>query len=710
MDHLALFAPCARGLENVLAAEMRAVGASRVRALTAGVSFEGTLEIAYRACLWSRSASRVLVRIAEVPAGSPEQLYSGVTRLAWEDHLSLDTTFAVDFTASRSPITHTQYGALKVKDAIVDRFRERTGERPSVDTNAPDLRINVSARARSAVVSIDLSGDALHRRGYREPGVQVEAPLKETLAAGVLLLAGWPALARTGSPLVDPMCGSGTLVIEGAMIAGDRAPGILRSRWGFDRWPAHDAELWHSLLDEADSRAEDGLAHIPPMLGVDIDPRAVEVARGCVARAGLAGAVLIEEADSLAGLRTKHPGPGLVVFNPPYGERLGESADLAGLYRSLGSRLRESFSGWSAAAIVADEAPGFLLGIPAEHSYPVRNGRIPAHVTGGKIVPAPESSMFANRIRKNVKRLRKWIRSEGITCYRVYDADMPEYAVAVDLYEGAGPDEGVRWAYVAEYAPPKTVDEAGAQRRLAEVLTTLPEVLDVDPDRVVLKVRKRQRGSEQYERGAERSTRHVVAEGGLLFGVDFDTYLDTGLFLDHRITRAMVRDRASATRFCNLFGYTGSVTVYAAAGGAASTTTVDLSGTYLRWAEENLRRNGLSGEHHRFERADVLSWLGRQKAGSFDFIFCDPPTFSNSKRMDETFDVQRDQAALITGAVRLLAPEGELWFSTNRRGFNLDEQELSDLAVREFTEQTIPPDFARTPQVHRIWRITRAVS
>ncbi len=649
-----LFAPCARGLEPLLAEELRALGVSRVDEARAGVAFTGGLEAGYRACLWSRLASRVLLRIAEVPAANEDELYASVYALPWEEHIGADSTLAVDFTASsRSPFTHTQYGAFKVKDAIVDRFRDRTGERPNVDTAAPDVLVNVASRTRSAVVSIDLSGEALHRRGYREAGIQVEAPLKETLAAAVLLVADWPAIAEAGGAFVDPLCGSGTLAIEAACIAGDRAPGLLRARWGFDGWLGHDEDVWHALLDEADERAEAAFGRIPPIRASDIDPRAVEVARACAKRAGLADAVSVERADVRELAPPQDATAGLIAFNPPYGERLGDTESVAALYRALGSRLRAAFPGWKAATIVSDESPIELLGIPAEHSQAVNNGRIPAHIVAGSMPPPLAESMFANRLSKNAKRLRKWARRESVTCYRVYDADMPEYAVAVDLYQGAGPNEGARWAHIAEYAPPKTVDAGAADRRLAEVLGSVPEVLGVATDDVSLKVRRRQRGTDQYEKLERHGSRRVVAENGLLFEVDFTSYLDTGLFLDHRITRAMVRERAAGTRFCNLFAYTGSVSVYAAAGGAASVTSVDLSATYLDWARANMRRNGFDAEKQCFERADVLEWLETQPAGSFDFIFCDPPTFSNSKRMAETFDVQRDQERLLTGAARV---------------------------------------------------------
>ncbi len=705
MNRLMLFAPCALGLEGLLAKEVRTFGAERVRESRAGVSFEGSLEVAYRACLWSRFASRILLRIVEVPAGSPEELYERLKALPWEEHLSLESTFAVDFTASRSPITHTHYGALKAKDAIVDRFRDRTGDRPNVDTDTPDLRINVAARSRSAVVSIDLSGDALHRRGYREQGIQVEAPLKETLAAAVLALCGWPELAERGEALFDPMCGSGTLVIEAALMAADRAPGLLRARWGFDGWLKHESEIWHTLLDEADDRAEQGLSTDAYLLGSDFDPRAISIATACAKRAGVASITRFVEADARAA-ETPDAGEGLVVINPPYGGRLQPKDGLEMLYGEVGAHLRAAVPGWRIGIIAADDSPVGFFGVPAEETYPVRNGRIPATVRVGAFPPSVEDSMFANRLRKNHKRLRKWARKAGVTCYRVYDADMPEYSAAIDLYEGAGPDEGGRWVYVAEYASPKTVDAGAAARRLSEVITAVPEVLDVAPQDVTLRRRERQRGNEQYERAETKVQRKVVAEGGLLFAVDLDTYLDTGLFLDHRLTRSMIRERAAGARFCNLFAYTGSVSVYAAAGGAAQTTTVDLSATYLKWAQHNMRLNDLNGEQHQFVRADVMQWLGEQPAGGYDLVFCDPPTFSNSKRMDDTFDVQRDQVELITAAARILAPGGELWFSTNRRGFKLDEDGLIGLTAVEFTAETIPEDFARRPMMHRIWRVT----
>lgn len=723
---LSFFAPCPLGLEHLLAEELRALGATGVRAARAGASFSGDLATGYRACLWSRLAARVLMRVVEVPAGSPEELYDSVRALPWEDHMSVDGTLAVDFTASRSPITHTKYGALKVKDAVVDRFRDREGRRPNVDTVEPDLRINVAARSRSAVISIDLSGSPLHRRGYREQGMQVSAPLKENLAAAVLLFARWPVIAADGGALIDPMCGSGTLAIEGALMAGDIAPGILRAHWGFDGWLGHDTEAWDDLLAEADDRAEAGREAIPPIHARDFDPRAVSLATSCVRRAGLAGLVTVEQADA----RQTYPAgsaSGLVAVNPPYGARLGDTTGARELYGVMGEVLRDRFAGWHVAAITSEEAPATWFGLDVLETHEVYNGAIPALVSvmdaaAGAEDAAPEGdagtvsastdSMFANRLRKNLKRLGKWARKQDVTCYRLYDADMPEYSAAIDVYAGAAADEGRIWAHVAEYAPPRNIDPAAAQKRLDEIVATVPVVLGIDPTDVFLKVRRRQKGTEQYSRQDRREVFNTVAEDGLLFAVNLSDYLDTGLFLDHRLTRGYLRAHAEGARFLNLFAYTGAATVHAAAGGAVSTLTVDMSQTYLDWAERNMALNGMIGPAHTRVRADVMVWLktaAARRNGLFDLIFCDPPSFSNSKRMDSSFDVQRDHIALLTATAGLLAPGGTIVFSNNLRTFAMDLEGLAaaGLAAEDVTASTIPEDFARNPRIHNTWRIGR---
>lgn len=732
-DRLAFYTPCARGLEPLLADELRRLNLKSVRPQRGGVLFGGRIAEGYRALLWSRLASRVLLSLGEVDASSADALYEGTIAIAWEDHVRASGTIAVDAAGTNEALRNTQFTAVRVKDAVADRFRARFDRRPSVDTRAPELRINVVIRNEKAKIAIDLSGEPMHRRGYRQQGVQVAAPMKETLAAAVLEIAGWREFAAEGGAFLDPMCGSGTLPIEAAMVASDMAPGLLRQSWGFDRWLGHDADAWARLIAKADERCEAGRATIPPIRGSDSDAKSIAIARDFVRRAGFERNIELAQEPLSQVVPPEGAARGLVACNPPYGERLAERRDLPVLYRELAGVLRERFAGWELAAITSDDALEGGLGARATRSAEVFNGRIPAKVyvfedfAGGSGASAqgagfsktdaadvagdPAAEAFANRLKKMAKHYGTWARRSGITCYRVYDADLPDYNVAIDVYSGAAEDAGRLWVHIAEYAAPAGIDPDRAEERLQRAEAIACEVFGVEPDSVFVKRRERQRGSAQYERVSSASVTGVVAENGLLFEVNFSDYLDTGLFLDHRDTRAWMRELAAGKRFLNLFAYTGTASVYTAAGGAASTTTVDLSATYLDWANRNLKRNGFGGADHSVVRADVLTWIRdeQKRGGSYDLVFCDPPTFSNSKRMDETWDVQRDHAAFIEAIAGVLTEDGLLVFSCNRRKFELDEAALAaaGLQVRDVTRRTTPKDFDRLPPAHQCWTIRR---
>lgn len=721
---LSLFVTCPSGAERALGGELRAIGASEVRERRSGAACTGTLETAYRAVLWTRTASRVLLRVAETGARTADEMYEAVRELPWEDHMRADGTLAVDFVGAVPGVRNTMFGAQRVKDAIVDRFRDRAGRRPDVDPASPDLRVNVVAREGRVTVAVDLGGGALHRRGYRAPpdGRRAPAPeatLKENLAAAVLLIAGWVRIAGSGGAMFDPMCGSGTLPIEAALIAGDAAPGLLRVAHPVERWLGHDAALLARLLDEAAERRAAGRERIPPVLGSDGDERAVAVARSAASSAGLADTVRFE----VRAVRDARPpagaAGGLVAVDPPYGERLAADRET---YASLGRVLRERFGGWRCAMLATDERLAAAAGVGWSRTHALRNGPLDVTLHVGTVprggpdaaassAPSVPAVEFANRVRRNLRHLGRWARREGVTCWRVYDADLPDFALAIDRYEGAGPDEGRAFVHVAEYAAPRGVDPALAEARLAAALAELPAILGVEPEHVFVKVRRRQRGSAQYERAGSSGAVRVVAEGGSLFEVNLSDYLDTGLFLDHRPLRLLVRETVRDARFLNLFGYTGAFTVHAAAGGASATTTVDLSSTYLDWARRSMELNGLVGARHAYLRADALEWLESGKGGSrragYDIVVCDPPSFSNSKRMREVLDVQRDHPRLIRGARALLAPGGTLYFSTNLRSFKMDERVREETGAEDITASTVPPDFARTPRVHSCWRIVR---
>ncbi|MBT6148123.1 MAG: bifunctional 23S rRNA (guanine(2069)-N(7))-methyltransferase RlmK/23S rRNA (guanine(2445)-N(2))-methyltransferase RlmL, partial [Gemmatimonadetes bacterium] len=506
------FAPTPRGISGLLADELRQLGAMDVDEQRAGVGFTGPMEIAYRACLWSRFASRILLVLDDVPAATADELYESALAIRWDEHMGPTGTLAVNFNGTSPDLRHTHFGALRVKDAIVDGFRERNGTRPSVDVESPDLRIDVHLHGVLATISIDLSGRPLHRRGYRAQ--PVDAPLRENLAAAVLARGGWQDVAAAGGPLVDLMCGSGTLLIEGAWMAADRAPALERDDLGLFKWAGHDAKLWDGLVREARERYRQGLDRLPEFVGYDLDPAAVRATRINLRRAGLSKRVRVEAHALQAGRHLDEPaGPGLVVANPPYGERLSEQSTVRSLYLHMATQLHERFAGWRAAILTTSDEwaiPFSLSSGPDDVFYngalecPLLNGTIPrgarAQADGSpqpqaaqdqtardqttrdqaaqdrprpsrsgtrreeepqdkapagagpaKAVPSigarsEGAQMLANRLRKNLKMVGKWAKRKGITCYRLYDADLPEYALAIDLYEGA--EEERRWAHV----------------------------------------------------------------------------------------------------------------------------------------------------------------------------------------------------------------------------------------------------------------------
>jgi 23S rRNA (guanine2445-N2)-methyltransferase / 23S rRNA (guanine2069-N7)-methyltransferase len=721
------FVTAATGTADLLAAELAALGIEGAREVQGGVACEGELRAAYRACLESRIGLRVLWEIGRFPASDAEALYAGVRAIDWSGHLAAEGTLAVDFSGGLAGIAHTQFGAQRVKDAVVDQFRERTGARPSVDRDSPMLRINAHAARSAVTIAIDLSGDSLHRRGYR--GGAGAAPLKENLAAAILVRAGWPAIAAAGGSFVDPMCGSGTLPIEAALIAADVAPGLLRPGFGFERWKLHDPDVWAGVRAAAEARRQVALLTPGRIRGFDRDPVAIRDAEANAARAGL-GKQLFFQRCELAKLPAAPAPSGLVAVNPPYGERIGETGALRALYALLGERLRAGYLGWEAAVFTGNPALGRELGINARRTHRMMNGPIECRLLRLRVEPSefdqprvpgrpppidadaararPGAQMFANRLKKNLDRLASWAMREQVSCYRLYDADMPEYAFAIDLYQSDPAGSAGRWLYVQEYAPPATVDRAKARARREEAISVLPEVTGLPMEAIFWRTRRPQKGKSQYEAIAEVDERVVVEEGGLKFLVNFTDYLDTGLFLDHRPARARIRGLAKGKRFLNLFCYTGAATVYAAAGGAASTTSIDMSRTYLEWAKRNLAVNGLKGMQHAFLQSDCLAWLAEARSERFDLIFLDPPTFSNSKRMEREFDVQRDHVDLIRATMKLLAPGGLLLFSTNFRKFRLDAETLHDLQVRDITRSTIPQDFARDARMHAFFEIRHA--
>ena len=710
-----LFATTARGFEELLKSELTELGAQDAKVAQGGVHYWADDETLYRTLLWSRLSSRILLPIVQAKVFSDLDLYSAVVGVNWLDYFDEKVHFFVDFNGTNQEIRHTQFGAMRVKDGIVDYFERHGRARPNVDKEQPDIRIHAYLNRDDVVLSLDLSGDALHMRGYRED--TGKAPLRETLAAAIVLRSGW----QKGTLLVDPMCGSGSLLIEAAQMEAQIAPQLYRLHWGFDFWQGHNQAVWKKVKEEALAlaEAEKQRENPPHFYGFDLDHRVLQKAKQNAQNAGVAHLMQWQQGDVAA---IKNPSPnvaGTVICNPPYGERLGTTPALIALYSVFGQRLKQQFAGWNASIFSGEPSLLDCLRLRSHRQFKAKNGPLDCvqknyHIAERTEQSAVENALefdrtssvssdvavdFANRLQKNIKKIEKWAKQQGLDAYRLYDADLPEYNLAVDRYA----DHIV----VQEYAAPKNIDENKARQRLLDAVNATLNVTGIETNKLILKVRQKQKGTNQYEKLANKGEYFYVNEYGAKLWVNLTDYLDTGLFLDHRLTRKMLGEMAQGKDFLNLFAYTGSATVHAALGKAKSTTTVDMSNTYLNWAEQNLLLNDIEGKQHKLIQADCLQWLEKCDR-QFDLIFVDPPTFSNSNRMEDSWDVQRDHIKLMTNLKRILRPNGTVVFSNNKRGFKMDFAKLEELGLSavEISHKTLPLDFERNKQIHNCWLVT----
>ncbi|MBN6070864.1 bifunctional 23S rRNA (guanine(2069)-N(7))-methyltransferase RlmK/23S rRNA (guanine(2445)-N(2))-methyltransferase RlmL [Aggregatibacter actinomycetemcomitans] len=712
-----LFATTARGFEELLKSELTDLGARDAKVAQGGVHYWADDETLYRTLLWSRLSSRILLPIVQAKVFSDLDLYSAVVGVNWLDYFDEKVHFFVDFNGTNQEIRHTQFGAMRVKDGIVDYFERHGRARPNVDKEQPDIRIHAYLNRDEVVLSLDLSGDALHMRGYRED--TGKAPLRETLAAAIVLRSGW----QQGTPLVDPMCGSGTLLIEAAQMEAKIAPQLYRLHWGFDFWLGHNQAAWEKVKEEALAlaEAEKQRENPPHFYGFDLDHRVLQKAKQNAKNAGVAHLMQWQQGDVAALKNPSQNATGTVICNPPYGERLGTTPALIALYSVFGQRLKQQFAGWNASIFSGEPSLLDCLRLRSYRQFKAKNGPLDCVQKNYQLAEwtaqsAVENAVefdrtsagaastfspdvapdFANRLQKNIKKIEKWAKQQGLDAYRLYDADLPEYNLVVDRYA----DHIV----VQEYAAPKNIDENKARQRLLDAVNATLKVTGVETNKLILKVRQKQKGTNQYEKLANKGEYFYVNEYGAKLWVNLTDYLDTGLFLDHRLTRKMLGEMAQGKDFLNLFAYTGSATVHAALGGAKSTTTVDMSNTYLNWAEQNLLLNDIEGKQHKLIQADCLQWLEKCDR-QFDVIFVDPPTFSNSKRMEDSWDVQRDHIKLMTNLKRILRQNGTIVFSNNKRGFKMDFSGLEALGLSavEISRKTLPLDFERNKQIHNCW-------
>jgi 23S rRNA (guanine2445-N2)-methyltransferase / 23S rRNA (guanine2069-N7)-methyltransferase len=690
----------AKGLDELLAKEIgRICPDVELKTKPGQVLFTGELSHGYRICLWSRLANRVLLKLAEGDADIAEDLYKVASSVNWSSHFRLEDTFVVDFRGSNHAINNTQFGALKIKDAIADQFTDLFESRPSVDKLAPSIRIQGRLWQQTLGIYLDLSGFSLHQRHYRvRTGI---APVKEHIACAMLARSGWTENQQL--PLIDPMCGAGTIAIEAALMAANIAPGLNRTQWGFDHWQQHEPAIWADLLTQAQAQIIETQCSI---VANDIEHRMVAMAKENADKAGVFKYITFSSIDAVKLPHDTAQDTGYIVSNPPYGERLSELTALLPLFQGWGTWLKQHYQGWNLSLLTANRDLLRQMKLVARREYKLMNGKLDCLLVNFELdenncrvrEQLPQNLDFANRFTKNLKRTNQWLKKQNTNCYRIYDGDLPEYNVAIDRYAD--------WLVVQEYAAPKDVPQSKAKSRLHQILLSLPQVIDIEPDKIVLKVREQQKGKTQYQKVAQHQQTIEVYENGAKFKVNLRDYLDTGLFLDHRITRQLVQQKAKGKDVLNLFAYTGSVSVHAALGGAKSVTTVDMSNTYLDWAKENFQLNELRGPYE-FVQADCLTWLAHHRQ-QYDLMFIDPPSFSNSKRMDTTWDVQRDHLGLLTDAVTCLRPGGQIMFSNNFRQFKLDEEGVSalGLSIENISKQTLPEDFQRNPKIHQCWLLS----
>ncbi|TWT48683.1 bifunctional 23S rRNA (guanine(2069)-N(7))-methyltransferase RlmK/23S rRNA (guanine(2445)-N(2))-methyltransferase RlmL [Botrimarina hoheduenensis] len=735
-----LIATATFGLETLVRHEVQALGYEARVAQPGRVRFRGGDEAVRETNVWLRYAERVLIVVAEGPATDFGQLFDLARAAPVGDWVPADGAFPVRGRSHKSQLSSVPACQRIVKKALVEALREAHGVQELPETG-PEFTFEIALLDDHALLLLDTTGIGLHKRGYRR--LVGEAPLRETLAAAMVDLSRW----TPDRPFWDPFCGSGTIAIEAALRGRNLAPGL--NRWfACEAWPRLAGDAWRQLRDTARARAQPTLPE--RILATDISEEALSLARYHAQAAGVADDIHFQR-RAFEDLSSKRD-YGCLVTNPPYGERLGEREAIESLYRTMPGVLRRLRS-WSHYLLSARDDFERLVGQRADKRRKLYNGRLectlyqfhgprpprpgaiaasaeatpaigpvaeepaataaplpraeapppekPAQAFGGLRPEAERQAReFANRLAARARHLRRWPTKRGITCYRLYERDIPEVPLVVDRYEDA--------LHLTEYERPHERTPAEHADWLDLMARTAAKTLEVDRSLVFLKRRERQRGDTQHTRVADERCYRIVNEGGLRFRVNLSDYVDTGLFLDHRITRDKVRQEAAGKRFLNLFAYTGSFTVYAAAGGALETTTVDLSANYLDWAEANLRLNGFQpSATHEIVRADCREFVAAlPNEPLFDLAVVDPPTFSNSKRLDDDWETQRDAVPLLGALAPRMAPGGVVYFSTNFRRFHFDEGALAGYSVREISKQTVPEDF-RNQRIHRCWRLMR---
>ena len=719
-DEFDLIATTASGLEACVKRELVELGFSDMRVCSPGrILFPGGPAGLARANLWLRTADRVLLAIGSFDASDFGELFDRTYELPWHDWIGPDGKFPVSGRSYKSQLSSVPACQKIVKKAIVEKLRFAHGVTDLPETGAT-YAVEIAIRGDVAQLTIDTTGAGLNKRGYR--AAAGPAPLKETLAAAMVQLSFW----KPERQLIDPFCGSGTIPIEAAMIGRNIAPGLNRS-FVCEQWEAARSMHWETQRQDARDLIKPSLGL--RIIGTDIEPKAISLASYHAQLAGVTDDVHFQQQafDQLTTSREY----GCVICNPPYGHRFENTPEVTALYQTMPEVFR-AMKTWSFYVITSVDLEQFL-GQPAHRRRKLYNGQIECtyyqihgprppkkpsdrqHASqqdnhreqadpivasafaGPKDNASNHAEIFANRLRKVARHLRRWP-GRGITCYRLYDRDTPEIPLVVDMYEGH--------LHIAEDNRSHDRTPAEQDDWLDMLVKTAGETLGIQREDICLMRRGQQNDIAQHNDLSQTRSVFTVHEGTLAFEVNLSDCGDTGLVLDQRIIRQMVQAESADKRMLHLFAHTGAFSVHAAAGGATSTTMVDLSMPYLEWAKRNMSANGFQGQQHRFVHSDAMEFLRTHAQGEqYDIAVIDPPMFSGSKQGDDAFYLQRQYSDLLIASAQLMPQGGVIYFATDSRQFKFDPATLAGLDVREISHQTVPDDF-RNKHIHRCWRMT----
>lgn len=699
---------CAAGLEDLVADELTSFGADISSSRKGEIRWSATLEAGYRTCLWSRFSSRLILVLSEFTIDTTDDLYEAAKTITWEDHLSREDSFAVDCVlAASGPVTNSMFGALRIKDGLVDRFRERHGVRPDVQTQRPTVRVYLQVHGNRALLGLDLSGEGLHRRGYRVDSGP--APLKENLAAAIMALSGW----NGSSYLIDPMCGSATLLIEAAMMKADSAPGLGRTYFGLFGWLGHQKSVWDELVAEAlDREASAREQKWPPLIGYDGSRSAVLAARKNIAQAGFADRIQVAQQE-LHQLKNNFEQPGFLVCNPPYGERLSDSQSVKHLYRHMGDRFRDQFPGWQIALFTAapDYADRFKLHL--DKSVKIFNGPLVCRLFKGSpqaaAVPAAlrkwqiskefnqdAATELGNRLKKNFRKFHSWACDKNLDWYRLYDRDLPQFNVTIDVTNS--------FLHIREFPPPRGKDHRIAEERFREVTRTVRTLFAASRDQVM--VHRSASARKGPKKGGARTKQTEIQEGKALFMVGGEADPEGTFFPDQRFVRSYLDQAAGRGTFLSIFDTSGGAAISVALGGAQQTVTLGVGSRNVETLVNNFSRNGLHPENHKIITDSVMSWLKKSRQ-PFDLIYICLRKKQYRQTDSSIFKVGSDHRFLIDRTIAGLSKGGRLVVSSLLPNFELDPAVMDAYRCRTMSKKLVSPDVTRGARNFRCWEISR---